>query len=185
MKPRSDSLYARLARENPDLLDEVFADAAKGVDGRAIHAAIKAAGFQCSETAVYQMLHRHGLSWQLRKAAERTEQVERDIPAGKFIATLSRAVRGVILDALLRADDNSERATLARIINDERKLELDERRVELEEDKFEVKTSEILLNLVKAQPQLLAGIVNDTSLTDAERIQRIRERLYGKEATGE
>lgn len=183
LKPRSDSLYSRLARHHPELLDRVFRESEeKG--GRELHELLREAGVECSERAVYDMLNRHHASWRMRRVLDAAEQLEEDFP-GDLKGSVYKALKTRLLELAFtpglapRVVVEAHAALLA-----ERRLEVEEKRLSLAEDMFEIKTSELILKAIRKHPGLFADIARDSRTSDAEKIQRIRERMFGKDVVG-
>ena len=178
-KPRSDSLFARLATADStlELRDKVFRDLlCSGRSLEEVAAELNTLGVGCTEGSLSAMLGRHGLRWRLDEAEE-----------------VRRVCGNVTAKQRKRMDERTRANVTAQLYEKSfQEMSLKEavllKRTQVDEDKAAVQLLKIqtdsaafildVLSEEKAAADLRA-VASDGQMTPAEKVEAIRRRVYG------
>jgi hypothetical protein len=137
------------------------------------------------------MKHKHLPAWRYRNAMDQAEQVE--LPAD-MDEVMKQKLRLKIFNAIHEAETLSDLMDLARFLGDSQKLGQAERKVRVLEDRLRLEiyaaqhaaAAEVDAILAEAEKlkalQLARQDATSNNVSEAERIERIRLRLYGPQA---
>lgn len=182
-KPRPDSLYARLAAADPSLALREWVFYAAIIEGKSyedIGGELQDKGVATSDSAIAEMVQRHSLRWKLdrsREAAREVDQWSPDKKQGELPEQLRRNIAKRLFEKTF------EDLTTAEVVAIHRSLTL-ETRANAALYKVQFEAADFLAAVLRDERKAaeLRELAKDSSLTTAQYIEAVRQRMYAKNA---
>lgn len=178
-KPRSDSLYARLAAADAslELRDKVFRDLlCSGRSLEDVAAELNTMGVGCTEGSLSAMLGRHGLRWRLDEAEE-VRRVCGNVTA-KQRKRMDERTRANVTAQIYEKSFGEMSIKEAALL---KKLQVEEDKAAAQLLKIQTDSAGFILEVLSEEAAAadLRAVASDQQMTPAEKVEAIRKRVYG------
>jgi len=183
MKPRPESLYARLATADPSLALREWVFYAAIVEGKGLEeigGTLADKGVQTSAQAISKMLSRWTLTWKVQQSRDTAHQLDRALTPKEARAIPDRIKKNLRLQLF---NASMENLTVKEMVSLHR-AQLAERSLDIQLYDLQAECAAIIGEVLRggARAAALQELAADKGLTGREFVEAVRHRVYGEMA---